>query len=60
MGWGLLKMGVIMVVCPDIELSYILSFRCDPGRGFSQQPLTPVFVRVGLILFCRILHIFEE
>ena len=39
-GWGLLKLDAIMIVCSDIELSYILSFRCDPGRGLLQQTIT--------------------
>ena len=38
--WGLLKLDAIMIVCSDIELSYILSFRCDPGRGLLQQTIT--------------------
>ena len=43
MGWGLLKLAVIMIVCSDIELSYILSFRCDPRRGLLQQTINTLF-----------------
>ena len=43
MGWGLFKLAVIMIVCSDIELSYILSFRCDPRRGLLQQTINTLF-----------------
>ena len=44
MGWGLLKLVVIMIVCSDIKVSYILSFRCDAGRDLLQQSITSLFV----------------
>ena len=43
-GWGLLKLDAIMIVCFDIELSCILSFRCEPGRGLLQHTITTLFV----------------
>ena len=52
MGWGLLKLAVIMIVCSDIELSYILSLRCDPGRGLLQRTINTLLY---LLLFLSFL-----
>ena len=33
-----------MIVCSDIELSFTLSFSCNPGRGQLQQTIASIFV----------------
>ena len=50
------NLAVIMIVCSDIELSYTLSFSCNPGRGQLQQTIASIFV---LKLFTIVLPISE-